>query len=276
MDPGKKQARIILEQPQKIEFDYKTLQQVIKDAEETRRRSIEIQEKLYGFLGQSENYRKSDSTTMKPLVQKDDIIEIRRVKDLQVIDVSVPRLEGKPVPIIEPIRTKDGEKVKKVKTLYQRAAKSEEKRPKTFAAPAKIKAPKKIASTQSLKETQNKSKLQSITTNKSRKSGESSKVVIKEKRNSKDSSTTKTKVSGSKPSKSKKTTEVTKVDKPVTIKEVEAKPVEKDRPDTAANVLLKSKELLDSIGRRDTVPATKAQVDIQDYLSKIGKRLQMA
>lgn len=247
----------------KVDVDYKTLQQVIREAEETRRRSIEIQEKLYDIL------RLSDSPNFN--VKEDDVVAIRRGKDQQVVGVTVPRLEGKPVPkiknVVETIFTRP---IPEIKVKGKKVPKADGKRPKTIAASTRVKTPGKIASTQSLKNV-NKSKGSTNV-------GSSKIKTIKPKRASVDSEkkdlkgirTSKTKTAG------KGTKRVSIDTKQVGSQEPikEEDEVETNRPDTATNALRKSKELLESIGRRGQLP-DDAQQDIQTYLEKLGRRAQI-
>lgn len=224
--------------PRGKSLDYKTLRQVIQEAEETRRRSIELQEKLMEIL------RKPGT----PLVREDDVIALHRGKDQKLIDVSIPRLEGKKVPELIVNRKED-----ELKTLFVASSSRPELqkkikvRPKTSTAATTSKVPKKISSVRSVKEEKKKVKKISVDSSSSHFGA--------------------SQLSGKKFGATKKTVKKEAINKKRKVLEVKTE--ETSRPNTAAIALRKSKELLDSIGRREKVPSI--QPDLQAYLQNIGK-----
>lgn len=240
------------------DIDFTTLTQLVKDAEETRRRSIEVQEKIFNFIHQSGH-------KLRP----DDVVKIHRSEQNEVEGVSVPRLEGKSVPKLGLEQVEN-----QVKRLYaatdEKGSDVAEHPPqlgnsvREHAGDVKAKSKKKkIASVKNESRLKTKklvgpSKAENATLKPPQKNVTSKLDSIKSKVGSKRQEIrSKSKAAIRKKTTSKKLVEA--------LSEQEAE--RESRPTSAALAIQRSKELLDSIGRRDT--AKGDMESIQAYLDRM-------
>lgn len=212
-------------------LEYKTLQQVLKEAEEVRRKSVEIEDKLKSIVRQTG-------------LKKTDIIEYAR-DGSNTVNVRIPRLEAK-----------DREK-----TIVIEKRRKSKVRPKTEG---QSKLPR-LSSTSSVKPNPRsrpvqKTRVSDASKKSLKKASEASGAIPKAKRTSSAYEAKKPKtVKRTSNASKRKSGDGTKRKSADASKRKSADPkpkedevVDSSRPNTADMRLRESKELLRSIGRRDT------------------------